>query len=67
MVLDAAGLSLQSRTRVRTAEDRTREAWQPWRGRAFLAAWHGQTRRAVSCPVPVSASYRGGRRDAERP
>ena len=31
MVLDAAGLSPQSRTRVRTVEDRTREAWQPWR------------------------------------
>ena len=32
MVLGAAGLSSQPRTRVRTAEDRTREAWQPWRG-----------------------------------
>jgi hypothetical protein len=27
MVLDAAGLSSQSRPRVRTAEDRNREAW----------------------------------------
>jgi hypothetical protein len=32
MVLDAAGLSSQSRTRVRSGEDRNREAWQPWRG-----------------------------------
>jgi hypothetical protein len=32
MVLDAAGLSSQLWTRVRTAEDRNREAWQPWRG-----------------------------------
>jgi hypothetical protein len=31
MVLAAAGSSSQSRTRVRTAEDRTREAWQPRR------------------------------------
>jgi hypothetical protein len=29
MVLDAAGLSSHSRTRVWTAEDRTREAWRP--------------------------------------
>jgi len=37
MVLDPAGLSSQWRTRVRTAEDRTREAWQPWRGWRHLS------------------------------
>lgn len=59
MVLDAAGLSSQSRTRVRTAEDRNREAWQPWRGRAFLAAWQGQTRRVVTCPgKPPSQNWK---------
>ena len=45
MVLDAAGLSSQSRTRVRTTEDRTREAWQPWlqlRQNAIVGVWHEQ-------------------------
>jgi hypothetical protein len=49
MVRDSAGWSSQSRTRVRTAEDRTRGAGQPCRIRASLAGWQGQTRRAVAC------------------
>jgi hypothetical protein len=35
MVLDAPGLSSQSRTRLRTAENRTRKAWQHG-----AAGWH---------------------------
>jgi len=51
MVLDAAGLSSQSRTRVRTAEDRTREAWQPWRG------WRVESRSELTS-LPCKVAFR---------
>ncbi len=52
MVLDAAGLSSQSRTRVRTVEDRTREAWQPWRG------WRVESHSELTS-LPVQGSVQG--------
>ncbi len=52
MVLDAAGLSSQSGTRVRTAEDRNREAWQPWRG------WRVESRSELTS-LPVQGSVQG--------
>jgi hypothetical protein len=51
MVLDAAGLSSQSRTRVRTAEDRTREAWQPWPG------WRVESRSELTS-LPCKVAFR---------
>src|SRR6267378_6787465 len=51
MVLDAAGLSSQSRTRVRTAEGRTREAWQPWRG------WRVESRSELTS-LPCKVAFR---------
>ena len=51
MVLDAAGLSSQSRTRVRTAEERTREAWQPWRG------WRVESRSELTS-LPCKVAFR---------
>jgi hypothetical protein len=51
MVLDAAGLSSQSRTRVRTAEDRNREAWQPWRG------WRVESRSELTS-LPCKVAFR---------
>jgi len=51
MVLDAAGLSSQSRTRVRTAEDRTREAWQPWRG------WRVESRSELTSVARKLVAY----------
>jgi hypothetical protein len=52
MVLDAAGLSSQSRTGVRTAEERTREEWQPWRG------WCGESCSEL-ISLPVQGSIQG--------
>ena len=52
MVLDAAGLSSQPRTRVRTAEAGTREAWQPWRGLRFRRSVAGSN--AASSVLPCS-------------
>ena len=52
MVLDAAGLSAHSRTSVRTAEDRTRETWQPWRG------WRVES-RSEPASLPVQGSVQG--------
>src|SRR5260370_22051740 len=51
MVLDAAGLSSQSRTIVRTGEDRTREAWQPWRG------WRVESRSELTS-LPCKVAFR---------
>jgi hypothetical protein len=49
MLLVAAGSSSQLRTRVRTAEDRNREAWQPWRG------WRVESRSELtSLPCKVA-------------
>ncbi len=52
MVLDAAGVSSQSRTRVRTAEDRNLEAGQPWRG------WRVDSRSELTSQ-PVQGSVQG--------
>ena len=52
MVLDAAGLSSQSGTRVRTAEDRNREAWKQWRG------WRVESRSELTS-LPVQGSVQG--------
>ena len=52
MVLEAAGLSSQSRTGVRTAEDRTREAWQPWR---VLGLHHCPCKEAFSAVFPKNS------------
>jgi hypothetical protein len=51
MVLVAAGSSSQLRTRVRTAEDRNREAWQPWRG------WRVESRSELTS-LPCKVAFR---------